>query len=264
MTTVSTVIVSSPPWVDFAFSALPAGTAACRILRADPDGTWRQLPGAGQRPVLGSEWRFIDHGLPVRNAATLISYRLEPLSAAGAVLPAGVLSWSVTAPTVAHAEVWLSDPLDPLMAVKLTANATDYAQSWGGSGGLLTPIGGLPVSTGMSRWRQRSWRVKTTNAGDAAAVLGMVDSGAVLLLRGDPECLAHDTGVVYLLAERPSMQWVTTHDPRRWWDLAGTECQPPAILQLVAGRTYADDLAEHATYAISKAALPTYLDRMRA
>ena len=264
MTTVSTVIVSSPPWADFAFSGLPAGTVTCRILRADPDGSWRLLPGSSQRPVLGTGWRYLDHGLPVRESPTTINYRLEPLSSAGAVLPAGVLEWTVTAPTVGHSEAWLSDPLDPLRGVRVTVNATDRQQPWGGSGGLLAPIGGPPVSTGMRRFRQRAWRVKTATAGAHGAVLGMVDSGAVLLLRGDPACLVHDTGVVYLHVERPAMQWVLVHDARRWWDLSGTECAPPAILQLVAGRTYADDLAEHATYAASKAALPTYLDRMRA
>ena len=78
MTTVSTVIVSSPPWADFAFSGLPAGTVTCRILRADPDGSWRLLPGSSQRPVLGSGWRYLDHGLPVRESPTTIIYRLEP------------------------------------------------------------------------------------------------------------------------------------------------------------------------------------------
>lgn len=264
MTTVSTVIVSSPPWADFAFSGLPAGTVACRILRADPDGSWRLLPGSSQRPVLGSGWRYLDHGLPVRESAASISYRLEPLSAAGAVLPAGVLEWTVTAPTVEHGAVWLSDPLDPLRGVMVSMQVSDDSQSWAGSGGLLSVIGGAPVSVSMGRYRQRSWRVNTETDADTAAVLGMVDSGAVLLLRGDPACLVHDTGVVYLHVERPAMQWVLVHDARRWWDLAGTECAPPAILQLVAGRTYADDKAEHSTYAASKAALPTYLDRMRA
>ena len=261
MTTVSTVIVSSPPWADFAFSALPAGTVACRILRADPDGTWRQLPGAGQRPVLGSEWRFIDHGLPVRNAATSIAYRLEPLSAAGAILPAGVLEWTVAAPTVTGATGWLSDPLDPLRAVPVTmlAPGREWGDSWTGAGGLFTPLGGDPVSSGFRRQRSRGWAVQTATDGQDEAVWEMVDMGGVLLLRADPGVVAHRTGVIYLHVEGASGPTLA-----RVWSIPGTECAPPAILQLVAGRTYADDLAEHATYAISKAALPTYLDRMRA
>lgn len=264
MTTVSTLVLTNPPWADFAFDALPVGTASCRILRFDA-GAWVELPGAKARPVLGDEWRYLDHGLPVREVAAPISYRLEPLSAAGAILSAGVLEWTVTAPVVDHGDVWLSDPLNPLAAVKAAMSATgDEAQTWGASsGGLLTPLGGRPVSTGMQRQRQRPWHVETASDVDASAVLGMVDSGAVLLLRGDPACLVHDTGVVYLHVDGPRMRWVLVHDSRRWWDLPGTECRPPAILQLVANRTYADDLAEHATYAASTLAFPTYLDRVR-
>ena len=263
MTTVSTLIVASPPWADFAFAALPAGTVSCRILRKDA-GSWVALPGASARPVLGAEWRFIDHGLPVRESATAIEYRLEPLSDAGAILPAGVLEWTVTSPTVEHGEVWLSDPLDPLRGIKAAMTATgDERQEWASTGGLLTPVGGRPVSAGFQRSRRRAWNMETASAGDAAAALGMVESGAVLLLRGDPDCLVHDTGVVYLHVDQPSMRWVLVHDSRRWWSLAGTECRPPAILQVVASRTYADDLAEHATYADSTAAFATYLDRTR-
>lgn len=260
MTTVSTLLVSSPPWADFAFASLPVGTASCRIMRKDA-GSWVRLPGASARPVLGAEWRFIDHGLPVRTAATAVEYRIEPLSAAGAILSAGVLEWSVTSPTVAHSTGWLSDPLDPLAAVHVTVlePSGNRGDEWSGASGLVRPLGGLPVSLGSQRVRSRGWRVKTETAEQATSLRAMIEGGGVLLLRADPECVDHPTGVIYLHVDQPSVSGVLS----RIWSLAGTECAPPAILQLVASRTFADDLAEHPTFADSLAAFPTFLDRMR-
>ena len=264
MTTVSTLLVASPPWADFAFAALPAGTVSCRILRKDA-GAWTVLPGASARPVLGAEWRFIDHGLPVRESATAIDYRLEPLSDAGAILSAGVLEWSVTSPVVGHSGGWLSDPLDPLAGVPVTVldPSGNRGDVWSGGSSLLRPMSGDPVSLGARRARSRGWRVRTQTAAQAAAVWQMVDRGGVLLLRADPSCVDHRTGVVYLHVDEPSASATLTHQEVRRWSLAGTECRPPAILQVVASRTYADDLAEHPTYADSTAAFDTYLDRVR-
>lgn len=283
MTSVDTVLIASPPWADFAFSGLPVGTVACRIYRKH-GGLWRLLPGSSQRPALGTEWRYLDHGLPVSETVGDgvypggdvypggvypwvgvggVEYRLEPLSDAGAVLDAGVLEWSVTAALVGASRGWLSDPLDPLQAVQVTVMATDRGEAWGGSGGRVQPPGGMPVATGRTRFRQRSWRLKFDSLADGQAAHGMVEAGGVLLLRADPGTLSHDTGVVYLDTDDPAMTWTHPRDPRRWLTFSGVEVAPPAILQLVAARTYADDLAEHPTYADSAAAFSTYLDRMR-
>lgn len=283
MTSVDTVLIASPPWADFAFTGLPVGTAACRIYRKHA-GSWRLLPGSSQRPVLGTEWRYLDHGLPVSETVGDgvypggdvypggvypwvgvggVEYRLEPLSDAGAVLDAGVLEWSVTAALVGASRGWLSDPLDPLAAVEVTILAEATGEAWGGTGGRVQPPGGMPVALGHTRFRTRPWRLQVDTATDAQKARDWIERGGVLLLRGDPATLSHESGVVYLDIDSPSMRWTNPYDPRRWLVFEAVECAPPAILQLVAARTYADDLAEHPTYADSAAAFSTYLDRMR-
>lgn len=279
MTDISVWVVASPGWADLAVSGLPAGTASCRVVRR-----WRGrsevLRGATRRPVTGDTWRFLDHAMPATVSpvdggpwggpppsnlvdADVVSYTVEPLTAGGAIIAGGLATVTVSALTVGHSEALLSDPLDPLHGISVSLLEADE-DSWSGDGDLLTPIGGLPVSTGMTRATTRPWSLETSSVEDAVALRDMLARGGVLLIRGDPDCLDHPTGVVYVHVPSPSMTRVRgSHDPLRIWSLTGTECAEPAQLAVVAIRSYGDSSSDFASYGQATSALPTYLDRSR-
>lgn len=262
MTTLSTLVSGTPPWADIAASGLPVGTARVRLLRTW-QGVTEPVRGASGVAPVGSAWRYVDYSMPVTSTAATVDYTVEPLSSAGATLTAGVVAVSLAAPIVDHSDVWVSDPLDPLGATLVGAR-DDGLDEWDGDGSLLTPLGGLPVSSRLTRTRGRSWRLRTDGAGAIAKMWALIDSGAVLLLRGDPACLGHPSGVVHLHAPRASVSAPRgTHDELRYWSIFGTECAAPALLVAVPTRTYRDTTDAFASYAATAAALPTYLARTR-
>ena len=262
MTAIQPLMIPSPPYLDLAVTGLPAGTARCRVVRTWA-GVSEELTGGSRRPVVGTQWRVLDHSVPVSGDAAPVEYRIEPLTAGGAVIAAGVASITLPTTQVAHSQAWLSDPLDPLGATQVEVKVPGE-DTWQGEGELLTPMGGLPVSTGFTRARSRDWRFKTSEFSQAAAAAVMIARGGVLLLRGDPSCLGHPTGVIHLHSDSPAMSSVRGfHDPVRNWSIPAVECAGPALLEAVAVRTYADDRDVHATYAASKAAFATYLLRSR-
>lgn len=266
MTSLSTHMVVSPGWVELFATDLPAGTASVRVVR-QWRGTDAVLTGATKRPVQDGAWRYLDHALPcsLTPATDPVGYRVEPLSDGGAILDDGVATVSVQPLQVGHSEALLSDPLDPLGGTRVTLmRSGDLAWS-ASSGDLLGPaLGGLPVSTGMTRQREHSISAKTTSAVDAQLMQTMIERGGVLLVRADPSCLDHPTGVLYLHVPSPSRAAIKgPHGLTRRWALSGTECAPPASLALVAARSYADTSSDFPTYAATKAALPTYLQRSR-
>ena len=266
MTTLTAHRVVSPGWVDIFATGLPAGTASVRIARTWAGAT-EHLSGAMRRPVLDGTWRYLDHSLPcaLADAGIVVTYRVEPLTSGGAVLTDGVASIEVEPLTVTHSEVLLSDPLDPLGGVSVTVARPGDMQWSSSSGELLGPaLGGLPVSTGLTRLREQAWTVKSTDRATAAKIQTMIERGGVLLVRGDPSCLDHPTGVVHLHVPAPTRATARgSHEPTRRWVINGTECVAPSRLALVATRPYADTSAAFASYAATTAALPTYLDRSR-
>lgn len=191
----------------------------------------------------------------------LIRYTLEVVTSGGSI----VRTLDVPPALVGDSDVWLSDPLDPRGAVLVTAMATDgEGMSWDSDGGVIAPMGGLAISTGQRRTRVRGWRLETEDPAAYAGLVAMIDRGAVLLLRGDPDCLDHPDGVVYAHVESPRWGHVLPHSPHRWLTFTGREVAAPLASTIVAARSYGQDFEEHASYADSLAALPTYLDRVRA
>lgn len=261
MTTISP-LVPSTGWADLAVSDLPAGTAAVRVSRAW-HGQTVSLPGAELRPVVGSSWRWVDYALPLSVDPAGVTYTVEPLTAAGSVIGSGRASVTVVSGAVGHSEAVLCDPLSPSGQVRVQVLRSDGADAWESmSGGLVTPMGGLPIATGRARAWVRGWVVTTDTAEAAEALRRMVAGGGVLLLRGDPECLDHPTGVVYLDAPSVSRaDYRGSHVPNRRWSLSGTEVSAPVVLGLDA-YTYADMTADYATYA-DVSAVGTYADLAR-
>lgn len=265
MTVLTSHTVVSPGWVDLLATGLPAETTAVRCVRS-----WRGvesvLSGTTLRPVQDGTWRYLDHALPAALAGSgSVSYRVEPLGEGGGIITEGVQTLSVAPLVVDHSTALLSDPLDPLGGLSVTVGrAGDLAWS-SSSGEVLGPaMGGLPVSAGMVRQREHTLTVKTSTVADAGRVWAMIERGGVLLLRGDPSCLDHPTGLLYLHVPAPTRTMLRgPHESTRRWTIAGTEVAAPARLALVATRSYADTTSDFTTYAATLAALPTYLDRSR-
>lgn len=254
------VVSHTPPTLDLAVTGLPADTVEVRITR-----TWQgvstPLPDARRRPVIGGEWRYIDPALPVSTSGGTVAYTVEAVDSTGSVTD--VAQTVVAAARVEHSQAWISDPLDATSPLLVDAQAGDGAQGWDSAGDLLTPMGGLAISGGHRRARRRTWLLQTASPADEQALWGMIERGGDLLLRADPACLDHPTGVAYIAATDATLEHVLPHDPDRWWALSCVEVAPPALTAVVAARTYGDDLAEHPTYGESRAMFATYLTRSR-
>lgn len=260
MTNVQAVAVASPPWVDLFISALPSGTASIMVERSwgnEPD----RVRGDSTTPIIGGAARLVDWAAPV-GVGTIV-YRVTALSATGQELESEIAS--VASTDIGHSEAWLSDPHDPTGAVLVgVLRPDDSGQQWSAPGAdAVATITGLPLALdGRRMWRTRQWTLVTESEADALLVEAALDS-AVVLLRAQPECLDHRTGVVHVMSPSITRTRTMPHEPRIVWELAGPETRGPQGPPAVAARTYQDDLDEHPTYAASLAALPTYIDRLR-
>ncbi|MGO5251723.1 hypothetical protein ACTQ2Q_10295, partial [Atopobiaceae bacterium LCP21S3_F11] len=74
----------------------------------------------------------------------------------------------------------------------------------------------------------------TVRAVDAALM-----AGPTVVLRGDPACLDHPTGLLYVSAADVDSERTRPHEPRVVWRIDGYESRGPAILPVVPSRTYA-------------------------
>lgn len=261
MIAISSVVVSSPPWVDLYVSSLPATTTYVHVTR-----TWRgvseRVRGDSAAMILGADVRLVDWAAPVDTGAASILYRVDAYSAAGVLLESA--STSITATTIDHNHAWLSDPHDPLGAVLVLVLKGDPSQDRSAPGAeVVATMTGRPLglTTPRSMW-SRSWRLLTETE-DAEALASKAFGSSTVLLRGAPECLDDPTGVVYVAAESLSRSRRMPHLPDVTWSFQGIATRGPQAPPALSGRTYQDDLDEYPTYQDSLDAQPTYLDRLR-
>lgn len=250
------LVMQSPPWVDMLVTQVPAGAVSVRAWRV-----WRaaEVLVRGRHVLLGSSARVVDHDLPVGSP---VSYRVEALSGSGQVVESA--SVQVSAPSPGHSMAWLSDPMSPMGSVVVGVLRGGSRGRWSSAMEMVRPMGGLPITQGGERQvRVRSWRLVAEDEATVQAVDAIMLAGPTVVLRGDPECLDHPTGLLYVSAADVESERTVPHLPRVTWQMDGYESRGPAILPVVPSRTYADDMAEHPTYQDSTAAAATYLDRLR-
>lgn len=202
----------------------------------------------------------------------MVTYTVTPIGADGA--PAGVVGVTeVVAPSVGHSEVWLSDPHDPIGAVRVVLLRADGGEVADSAAQAIRTMTGLPVGIdGPRNVRSRPWVLRSESDAVTAAVDRIIASGgfggydgpSTLLLRGDASCLDHPTGVVHVQAQSVSRHRTVGHQPRVTWSWSGPGTRGPKAPPVVSRRTYQDDLDENPTYQDSLDAYPTYLDRIRA
>ncbi|MGO5416101.1 hypothetical protein ACTQXJ_09235 [Collinsella sp. LCP19S3_C6] len=251
------LVMQSPPWVDMLVTEVPAGVVSLRVWRV-VDGV--RVPVRGQHVPLGSSARVVDWDIPV---GVPVTYLVEAVSSSGQVVGTGGESvQAVVSP--GHSRAWLSDPMAPLGTVVVGVLRSESRGRWSSASEMVRPMGGLPVTVGGARQvRVRSWRLVAEDEATVQAVDRIMLAGPTVLLRGDPECLDHPTGLLYVSAADVESERTVPHLPRVAWQVDGYESRGPAILPVVPSRTYADDMAEHPTYQDSTAAAATYLDRLR-
>lgn len=270
MISINPVVVTSPPFADLYISGLPVGTARVEVTR-QWRGVSRRVRGDSQAVVLGTGVRVVDWALPVSVDAGVISYVVSAVSAAGAVLEVSA-AVEVTAPPIGHSEAWVSDPHDPMTAQLVSVMAVDGEQG-DAAVQTVTTMTGLPVALNAPRVsRGRPWRISVDaweRVRDVDALLGVgtdpsLTGTGILLVRCDPSCIQHATGLLYVTAPSVTRDQLLPHEPRTDYSWSGIETRGPAAPVAVSRRTYQDDLDENPTYAASLAAYPTYLDRVRA
>ena len=271
MTVISPVVVDSPPFADLYISGLPAGTARIEVVRSWR-GVLRRVRGDSITPVLGTDARLVDWALPVSLDGAEVTYSVQALSASGAVIEAAA-SVSVATPRVTHSQAWVSDPHDPITAIRVGVLASESDESADSSVTTVSTLVGMPVAINAPRTsRSRAWRLSADDAVTVARMDRILGVGSdptqigtgLLLIRGDASCLDHATGSLHVTAPTVTRQRLLPHRPRVTYAWSGVETRGPMAPPVVSRRTYQDDLDENPTYADSLAAYPTYLDRARA
>ena len=269
MTTIQPITVAAPPFAALYLSGLPAGTARVEAWRR-----WRgvseRVRGDGQVVVLGGEASLIDWGLPVATSTVeLVTYTVHAYDTNGTLLDD---SGSVAIPpvTIGHSEAWICDPHDPMASELVGLYDTGGDETSEAAIEELVTLLGLPIGRGQARQRrQRTWRIGSVRplAVDAILGTGTATGGTgtwSVMVRADPDCITHPTGVLHVTAPTVARHQLRPHDPDTRWTWTGTETRGPQAPPAVARRTYADDLEETPTYADSLAMYPTYRDRIRA
>lgn len=224
-------------------------------------GTSLPAPETSYRPIIGGTWDWTDYALPVTEDVTEITYTLDAYSASGQLLDTTRLTTSVG--LAGHSDAWLSDPLDPLAAIRVQVLAAGGGHGWSSSGRVVSLMGGRAISLGQSRAREREWLLGYTPA-DSLALTAMLDRGADLLLRADPDCVQHPTGVCYLAVTDARLLPGLPHTgDLHQAQLRAIEVLPPLRPVAVPAWSYADTSSTYPTYAATRAALPYYRDRSR-
>lgn len=257
---VTTRLNGTPPQVRLEITGLPATTARVRVTRSWADYE-TPCPDAGLVIPVGGTWAWTDYGLPATAETATCTYLIEATDASGAVVDTGTTT--VKTALVGHSDGWLSDPLDPLSAVRVTVTHETGAPGWASSGSVVAPMGGVAVSLGAQRSRSRDFCVSVDDRASWSAIWQMLERGGVLLLRTDPSCVGHPTGHIHLHVDDAQATETLPHDPWRGVVLRTTEVAPPLHAVAVEAVTYADTTATYTTYARTRAALPTYADRSR-
>lgn len=257
---ITTRTATLPPQARLEITGLPASTVTVRVRRSWA-GVEAPCPDATLVQPVGGTWAWTDHGLPATHDAGSCVYTVEGLGAGGAVVDTDTVS--VPTAVVGHSEAWLSDPLDPLAAIRASVTDDTSPPGWASSGAVVAPLGGVAVSLGTRRARTREWGLAVEDPEAWRGLWRMIDRGGTLLLRTDPGCVDHPTGLVHLHIDDAQALPALPHDVWRGVQLRATEVAPPLHAVAVVARSYADTSAEYSSYQRTRAALPTYADRSR-
>ena len=262
MTSVEAITVADPPFVDLYIDGLPTGTGRVEVTRTFRQSAGR-VRGDSWAAVVGDSVRLIDWGVPVSATREEVSYVVQPVAANGAALGGPGIT-SVDAPAIDARMVWVSDPHNPMGAALVRLLAEPERPKWSARVEVITTLTGRPLAiSGERSARTRGWHVCSTSAEVIAAMDRVIESG-VLLVRGDPTVLDHETGALFSTAPDVTRWRPEPGEPFVTYAWSGVESRGPMAPPVVSRRTYQDDLDEDPTYGASKAAYPTYLDRARA
>lgn len=199
----------------------------------------------------------------------MVTYTVHAYDSNGTLLDDG---GTVTIPpvTIGHSEAWICDPHDPMASELVGLYDTGGDETSEAAVEELVTLLGMPIGRGQARQRrQRTWRIGSVRplAVDAILGTGTATGGTgtwSVMVRADPDCITHPTGVLHVTAPTVARHQLRPHDPDTRWTWPGTETRGPQAPPAVARRTYADDLDETPTYADSLAMYPTYRDRIQA
>ena len=239
---------AEPPSVALDVSGLPAGTASLSVLRLVEASALSAVSVRGARgSVVGTTATLTDWDAPT---GVPVVYRLTALGADGAILD----TTDKVLPAIADdplSRAWLSDPLDPTSAVRVTLLlGTDETRSYPADLSVTYPHGDGLGRAQVGQRRQPIYRlVMSAEGADAAAVSRLLTSALSLLWR-PPSGLRLPPAVYGVTADVSEsvwgQRWVADADTH--WEIALTATRGPGRDVIRAGWTYGDVIALGLTY----------------
>lgn len=259
-------VANDPPITDVLVSGLPVGTTKVLLLRTTSDREAR-VRGDDQANVIGSDMTLRDYDVPIGRDFT---YRAHCYASDGTDLGWVGPSTAVQVPSVNPWQAWLSDPLVPALARKVTLNAGSDSERTYDSETVFAQVAGAqrPVAISGTRSAADGWtfRFRSTTFDEATAINSLIAGGGVLLLRANASVVWHETGLIYLssptIKAAPRRDLAYQHQ-RLDWELSAREVQPPSISAVAPLRTWQDVLDQFATWQDVKDYYDSWLNALR-
>jgi len=237
---------------------LPGGSTAGSVLitRTDPDGRTRVVRLADPASITGTAWVGYDYEAPF-GASVMYSAVAQYMN------PGFFMDTLADTVTLAVADVWLIHPGIPALSMMLPKVKSLGDRSRPVSRGIFAPYGRaepIVVTDGKRKAVQATLVIRTRTLDELGALVALTADAAVLLLNV-PESLGWGVSYEYIslgdLMEARETE--TGDDPYRL--ISG----PYHVVSRPVGgsqsqRTYADVLAESATYTVVLADFTDYID----
>lgn len=256
--TVSAEPANLPPRISVSidFTSLTPDPTEATVLRNDLDGRQRAVRLAEPATLVAGLWQGYDYESPFGAAVTY---------EATSVTPAGTITSSPV--TLAVNVPWLRHPGIPTLSVPVTTDSfrkdSLASRARATSRAVFNPIGRdtpIVVTSGARTSPSTEMTLRTDTDAERDALWALLANESVLLLDIPPALawgITHEFISVGDVAETRVRDWGAA--PERWFSLPYLVVDRPAG-GLQAQFTYADVLANHATYALVRSRYDKYSD----
>jgi hypothetical protein len=242
--------------VSIDFTSLTPDPTEATVMRNDPDGRQRAVRLAEPAALAAGLWQGYDYESPFGQAVT---YEATSVTPAGAVTSSSV-TLNVTVP-------WLRHPGIPTLSVPVPTDSfrkdSLASRARATSRAVFTPLGRetpIVVTSGVRSTPQTDMTLRTDTDAERDALWALLATEAVVLLDIPPGLswgVTHEFISVGDVVESRVADWGS--HASRWFSLPYLVVDRPAG-GLQAQFTYADVLADHATYALVRSRYNTYSD----
>lgn len=248
MTAITLTQQATPaPSVAVSITGLPAGTVSVHVWRSWASQESR-VRGDDQLVITGGVALLTDHRVP---PGRLVTYRVESYNAAGTRLDVTIAP-SLMVAALPDSMAWLMDCEDPGSAMLLPLMAgTDDRRVLSGPGVYSRPAtGGDPdwLSGGNRGGASMPFVLRCSTREEVLDAERLLTPNGTLLVRANPDCIIHATGLVFVAAPSVELRVRHPHTDTALLGFDGTSVREDDWPLTVPTRTWWDVKAENGTW----------------